>query len=234
MTRRNSLRRVSLLTVGAIAVLAGKAFSATLTNPAPIVIPGPGSSNGSASVYPSVISVGGLGLINSLNSISVEINEFSNTDPSNVRLALVGPTGAALVIQGDSLGSTGATNLHIAYSDAAASLLPQNTLLFSGTFKPTQYASIGSFPSPGPGAAYNSPAPFGTSTFSATFGGTDPNGTWSLYAFDPVSGDSGGISGGWSLTVNAVPLPEPSTFVLGIAGLAGLGLVFPRKKFRRA
>ena len=30
------------------------------------------------------------------------------------------------------------------------------------------------------------------------------------------------------------PTPEPSTFVLGTAGLAGLGMITLRKKFRRA
>lgn len=37
-----------------------------------------------------------------------------------------------------------------------------------------------------------------------------------------------------NLTLDVSPVPEPSTFVLGIAGLAGLGLVTLRKKFPRA
>ena len=115
---------------------------------------------------------------------------------------------------GASLGGTGIPNLDIAYSDDGASLLPQTTLFSSGTFKPTQYASIGSFPSPGPGLAYNSPAPLGTSTFSSTFAFTNPNGNWSLYAFDPVSGDSGEISDGWNLQINAAAVPEPASLTL--------------------
>lgn len=37
-----------------------------------------------------------------------------------------------------------------------------------------------------------------------------------------------------NLTLDVSPVPEPSTFVLGIAGLAGLGLASLRKKFPRA
>jgi hypothetical protein len=37
-----------------------------------------------------------------------------------------------------------------------------------------------------------------------------------------------------NLTLDVSPVPEPSTFVLGIAGLAALGLVTLRKKFPRA
>jgi hypothetical protein len=37
-----------------------------------------------------------------------------------------------------------------------------------------------------------------------------------------------------NFTLDVSPVPEPSAFVLGIAGLAGLRLVSVRKKFRRA
>lgn len=138
--------------------------------------------------------------------MSVEIEGFSDTDPRDVGLVVVGPTGAALAIQGACGGSTNVLGLNLVFSDAAASQIPQNTL-FTGTYKPTQYASIGSFPSPGPGLTYHSPAPFGTATLATTFDGSNPNGTWSFYAIDPVSGDSGEISNGWILQVHAVPVP---------------------------
>ena len=40
--------------------------------------------------------------------------------------------------------------------------------------------------------------------------------------------------GEFALLAEHASVPEPSTFVLGIAGLAGLGFVTLRKKFRRA
>jgi hypothetical protein len=214
--------RALCVAVGVFAAFSGKAYSASFTNPAAFAIPGPGSSNGSA------IAVSGLG--NSITSVSVELIGFSATNPSDVGLVLVGPTGAALVLQGAAGGSVGVTAFNLTYSDGATSI--PNGPFTSGTFAPTQYASIGSFPSPGPGLAYDSPALFGTRTLTAEFAGTNPNGTWSLYAIDPVAGDSGGISHGWNLQVVAVgpispPAPEPSSLILaslGIAGMAGYRL----------
>jgi hypothetical protein len=208
--------RVLSVAVGVIAALAGNVFSATFENSTPIVLPGPGSSNGTS------ISVSGIG--NSISSVSgqsvsVEIEGFSSTDPSDVGLVLVGPTGAALAVLGGGGNSEGVEGLNILFTDTAASLIPQGPFS-SGSYKPTQYGSLGSFPSPGPGLAYNSPSTFGASTFAGTFVGTNPNGTWSLYAIDPISGDSGEISDGWNLQINAVP--EPASLSLIAVGAIAL------------
>ena len=77
----------------------------------------------------------------------------------------------------------------------------------------------------------------------------NPDGTWSLYAMDPVSGDSTDIANGWRLNIDVVggslgneptfknenpivipgpaTVPEPGTLALvlfGIAGMAGYRL----------
>jgi hypothetical protein len=212
--------RVLLWGVGVIAALTGRATAAMFSNSASIVIPGPGSSSGSS------ISVSGLG--NSITSVSVEIESFTDADPNSVGLVVVGPTGAALALLGACGGSQGISPINVAFSDTASSI-PLNNLV-SGTFKPTQYASLGSFPSPGPGLAYNSPATFGSSTLASTFDGSNPNGTWSLYAIDSVSGSTGEISNGWNLQVNAVP--EPASFSL--IAVAGALLACRRRRHVRA
>lgn len=223
---RRSIGTSRLLSVGfwVIAAIAGDAFSATFTNPTAIVIPGPGSSSGTS------IAVSGLGV--SISSITVRIDSFSDTREDDVGLVLVGPTGAALALQGDCGGSGPATFLNITYSDGLT-LLPQNLGITVGTYAPTQYASLGSFPSPGPGTAYNSPAPVGTFTLFSTFSSTNPNGIWSLYAIDPVSGDSGEITDGWNLTITATGTVAPAT-PLPRASLAlpilGLVLLLRRHK----
>jgi hypothetical protein len=120
----------------------------------------------------------------------------------------------------DAGGTTAITiPINLTFNDSASTQLSQSLALTTGTFKPTQYASVGSFPSPGPGLAYSSPAPFGTSTFATIFSATNPNGDWSLYAMDPASGDTGQISGGWSLQIDATPEPA-SLSLLAVTGLA--------------
>ena len=213
--------RVLLISLGLTAAFGGKAIAATFQNTAPITFPAPGSSTGSQ------IAVSGLGnSVSSNNGVTVTITGLTNTHADDVDLVLVGPTGAALVLMGDAGGSTAiSAPITLAYTDSGASLVPQTPLTFSGTFKPTQYASIGSFPSPGPGLAYSSPAVFGTSTFASIFTQTNPNGNWTLWAMDPASGDTGQISGGWSLQVTATP--EPAS--LSVLALGSLALLHRRR-----
>jgi subtilisin-like proprotein convertase family protein len=189
-------------------------LATTFTNASPITI----NDNSTATPYPSSISVSGLsGTIPSTSTaVMVTLNGFSHTFPNDVGIVLVGPTGAALLIQdGATDGTTGnpASNVTYTVSDSGATQLPSNTGLVNGTtYKPAAYFTGDSFPAPGPGTTYNSPAPAGTATFASTFGGTNPNGTWSLYIADFAAGDSGSISGGWTLTFDvpaATPTPTP-------------------------
>ena len=227
-----SIRAIRLLcaAIGVIAMFAGNAYS--------------GSING------STIDVSGLG--STTKAVTVTLHNLSATNPSDVDVVVVGPTGAALVLLGGAGGTSVVGPIDVTFDDTAGSRV--TNALTSGSFKPTQSVAIGSFPSPGPGLAYDSPPTVGTSILgnanaAGVFGGTtastaNPNGTWSLYAMDTVSGDSTDIAGGWSVNIqpnapggpstftNSTPIvvptvPEPSTLslvVLGITGLAGYGL----------
>ena len=223
MTRRNSLRQISLLAVGLIVAIAGKAYS--------------GSING------STIEVSGLpNSIPGNDYITVTLQGFSATNPSDVDVVVVGPTGAALVLLGGAGGTSFVGPFNVTFDDTAAS---PAKFLSAGSFKPTQFGPIGSFPSPGPGLAYHSPATFGTSILgnlnaAGVFTDINLNGTWSLYAMDTVSGDSTDIANGWSLNItlpgmvgnpstftNSTPIviptvPEPGTLILAAFGLASL------------
>ncbi len=200
----------------------------------------------SGSIDGSTIEVSGLpNSTQGLDDITVTLNGFSATNTSDVDVVLVGPTGAALVLLGGAGGSTGfvPAPLNITFDDKAAVMIPP-TLSSPGSFKPTQNGPIGSFPSPGPGLAYDSPAPFGTSILgnsnaAGVFSQINLNGTWSLYALDTIANDSTEIVNGWSLHLtpsgasnassftNSTPIviptaPEPGTLALVIVGIASM------------
>lgn len=177
---------------------------ATFTNSNAITIPALGAAN----PYPSTINVSGLtGTIPTTpGSIKVTINGLSHTFVDDVGIVLVGPTGAAFLLQ-DGAGSGPITNVTYTLSDSGAAQLPATGVWTAGTYKPADHVPdsfpADNFPAPGPGTNYANPGPHlgGTATFASVFGGTNPNGNWNLFVADFVEGDSGTISGGWSLEI---------------------------------
>jgi hypothetical protein len=135
-------------------------------------------------------------------ALKVTINNFSHTFPDDVGLVLVGPTGAALLVQDECGDDPNIVGVTYTISDDGATQLPDLTVWTGGTYRPTAHFHSNSFPAPGPLAAYQYPSPYGggTATLGSTFGGTNPNGTWTLYTRDFATGDGGSIAGGWSLT----------------------------------
>ena len=179
----------------------------TFSNTVPIAIP----DSGIAMPYPSDITVNLPTWVHSA-SAEVTINGLTHTFPGHVGIVLVGPGGAALLVQ-DGAGDAPVTNLTYTLSDTGATYLPATGIWGAGTYKPTSYHTDDSFPPPGPGTAYGNPGPAGgnDATFASIFGGTYPQGVWSLYVVDFASGNSGMIAGGWSLSF-AVPIPcQPPT-----------------------
>ena len=217
--------RVLCVAVGVMVAFAGRAWAGNIT----------GSS----------IQISGDA--NPIEAVTVTLHQLKTTNPSDLDVVVVGPTGAALVLMGGAGGTSQTGPIDVTFDDTAASNLISGPLT-TGTFKPTQVAPIGAFPSPGPGLAYTSPAPagagiLGNANAAGVFGGTSAstalaNGTWSLFAMDTVSGDSTNIAGGWSLNINqpfstaatftnSTPLvlptvPEPGTLTLALLGISGM------------
>ena len=82
--------------------------SGTFSNTAAITIP----DFGNASPYPSTVTVAGVGTIPATaGSVQVTINGFSHTFPGDVGIVLVGPTGAALLIQDGAGGGPDMVNV---------------------------------------------------------------------------------------------------------------------------
>lgn len=81
--------------------------------------------------------------------------------------------------------------------------------LVSGTLAGT-YQADGRGISPFSSAAsFDAP---GTLTLNGSFGGVNPNGTWTLFIADVVAGGGNATLNGWSLNIAAVP--EPTTWAL--------------------
>jgi subtilisin-like proprotein convertase family protein len=160
----------------------------TITDPAnTAVISIPGS--GMSSLYPSQIAVAGLPT-NPIK-VTVTLKGLSHTYPDDLDILLVGPRGQKIMLMSDAGGSADINNITLTFDDAAASKLPDNTAILSGTFMPTDFATGENLPAPAPAG------PYGTNL--SAFNGLDPNGTWSLYVFDDAASDSGSMADGWSL-----------------------------------
>jgi len=172
-------------------------FNDSLTPPTP------------AAPYPSSITVSGfVGQV--VTKATVTLFGFTHGFPSDVDILLVGPQGQKTIVMANAGGQNkySVTNLVLTFDDDATSTLPIFSQLVSGTFKPTDgYAALGypdlpfDFPLPAPAGNSNSP------TALSVFKNTDPSGIWKLFVVDDVSGDTGNIAGGWSLTLSiAVPI----------------------------
>ncbi len=178
---------------------------ATFTNSTAVIINDAASqtSPGIANPYPSTINVSGLrGKISGApGSVKVRFNNFTHPYSQDIAIVLVGPTGAAFLLQ-DYAGDDALNGVTYTLSDDAAGLLPLEGTWKDGAYKPTAYFSD-VFPAPAPDGNYKTPSEEGASTFSSTYGGTDPNGTWKLFIGDFAPGDAGKVEGGWSLTITA-------------------------------
>lgn len=174
--------------------------STTASNGSSISIP----DSGTASPYPSTISVSGV--TDPIRKVTVTLSKFRHTFNSDVDVLLVGPGGQTVVLMAAAGGGNDSNDLDLTFDDAAASQLPSSAPFMSGTYQPSNLRGSTSFPSPAPSGPYGSAL--------SVFNATSANGTWSLYVVDRAGGDSGSISGGWSLAFSSGDYaPAASTLV---------------------
>jgi subtilisin-like proprotein convertase family protein len=192
------------------------------TNSAPITI----NDANAATPYPSNITVSGLS--GTVSDINVRLNGLSHSYLSDVALLLVAPdTNKRFVLMSDCGDNINVSNVTVTFDDQASSLVfCDGGTVPTGSYQPTSrlYDNVTTFnpvdqfpaPAPQPADGYSQPTPTGTATLNGTFGGTNPNGVWSLYVMDKFTNDAGEIAGGYSLVIT--PSPPPTAAVVSVGG----------------
>ncbi|MFO1487032.1 MAG: proprotein convertase P-domain-containing protein [Verrucomicrobiota bacterium] len=176
-----------------------------------IIIP----DHGSAAPYPSAITVSGLS--GYVSKVSVTLNGITHAFPKDIGVLLVSPTGAKSVVMAGAGGGNSVSNLTVSFYDAAAGTLSDTTATAAGDYKPASFPASRAFPSPAPAGQF-------TASFAQFNGGT-PNGDWSLYVVDDVTGDGGIISRGWTLNLTVVTPVNP-TVDLAVSASANPAMIY--------
>jgi uncharacterized repeat protein (TIGR01451 family) len=146
--------------------------------------------SGPAAPYPSTLLVSGL--TGAVVQVRAVLTNLSHTFPDDLDILLVAPNGRSTLLMSDAGGENDITNVVLKFDDQALQFLPDNTQIFSGTNRPTDYEPGDVFPAPAPAG------PYGTNL--SVFNGMDGNGTWSLYVLDDTAKDRGTLDG-WSLEI---------------------------------
>ena len=159
--------------------------------------------------YPSELAVAGIGDVSDVN---VTFDGLTAEAPDDGNFLLVGPQGQRAMLMSDAGGHADpVTGLDLTFDDEAAAMIPSNRidLTGSGTYQLSDYVADDEFV--GLGRLVGVPSSL------TVFDGTDPNGTWRLYAVDDQA-DGGLVSiEGWSLDIETDDLTAP-VGTLAVAG----------------
>ncbi len=163
--------------------------------------------SGAANPYPSQIVVSGAPSV--IGSMRVSIYDYQAAFPDTVTFLLVAPGGQSFILMAGAGGTTPGGPVTYNFTDTAGTVLFDNGPMVTGDFEPTSWVPVASLPPPAPIGPYNLPGStvggVGTQTLFGNFGGTNPNGTWSLYVSNQVpppsnpTGLNGVIAGGWGI-----------------------------------
>lgn len=153
----------------------------------------PTTTSGNANPYPSTINVSGV--TGTISKVTVTLSGLSHTYSDDVDILLVGPGGQSVLLMSDAGSSGNIANVNLTFDDTAATSLPNSPPIVSGTYKPTNYTASDTFAAPAPASPYGAAL--------SVFNGTNANGDWKLFVVDDASPDSGSITGGWSLNIQA-------------------------------
>ncbi len=203
-TTRPFARLARLLSALALAAMLGlgagnaATYSASYNNPATILV---GTAAAPPGPYPSSIAVSNLPGV--VSNISVILTNFNHTVPDDVDILLVSPTGQKLLMMSDAGGDSATGFIRLTFADNFTAALPDSTRILTGNYRPTNYGTGDTFPSPAPAVPYGA-------NFKV-FDGVNPNGQWRLFVTDDVVGAGSGSIGGWHLNITTFAAPPVIT-----------------------
>ena len=195
-----------------------RAETLTITNANPLVTP----DSGPASLYPSNCSFAGFP--GTVTAVRVILHNITHTFPGDYDILLVGPGGKKALLMSDCGAGNDLNNVTLTFADGANATLPLNAQIATGAYRPINY---------GPPTDLIPPAVQAQAYASslATFNGSTPNSSWSLYVVDDAGNDSGTIAGGWTIQIDttafrssgAITIPDfgtgvPYPSVVSVAG----------------
>ena len=150
-----------------------------------------------ATPYPSIINVSGVG--GSLIKVTVTFANLTHSWPADIDALLESPSPQSALLMANAGGSFAIHDVTLTFDDATNNSFLTTNQIVSGTYKPTAYFPVATFPAPAP------PDPYATNL--SGFNRSNPNGAWSLFVIDDTAINDGVISNGWSLTlITASPI----------------------------
>jgi subtilisin-like proprotein convertase family protein len=156
-------------------------------------VPGAGTS-GPAAPYPSPITVLSSTAHGRISKLRVVLRNVSHTFPDDIDVLLEGPDGRTVLLMSDAGGGADLAGAQFVFEDGAPAM-PDNALIASGTYAPTNYGVGDTFPAPAPAG------PHGASL--SRWNNMRPEGVWNLWVVDDEGLDIGGI-GNWALELTTV------------------------------
>ena len=141
-----------------------------------------GPTEGKAAPYPSQLSIGSFPAGTTILDVNLKLRRFTHASPDDVGV-LLSKGGRNRLVMDNVGGPFDVNDINLTLNDEAATHLPNDEQLVSGSFKPTN--------------------PFNATASLSGFDGLSPNGTWNMRVADKSKGDCGEFGDGWSLIIRA-------------------------------
>jgi subtilisin-like proprotein convertase family protein len=152
------------------------------------------NDNAPATPYPTVIDLTKVGIVGSLQKVTLSLQNLKHGYANDVGVLLVAPGGQTAVLMNNAGGGLPVNGVNLTF-DTTGAVLPQFGAITSGTFAPADYS----------GASFDPPAPPGPYGTLDAMTNSVAAGKWTLYIQDSQVMSSGSIDS-WSINLFTAPI----------------------------